>query len=90
MALITCLLFQRASTLGPGLGFSAEEIGYAKYKRLLWAMVVVFSVISFLLAAFIPAKPETGIWIGMPGFIFFGLNLVQLALRRRYYRTVLA
>jgi hypothetical protein len=90
MALITCLLFQRASTLGPSLGFSAEEIGYAKYKCLLWGMVVVCSVISFLLAAFIPAKPETGIWIGMPGFIFFGLNIVQLALRRRYNRKVLA
>ncbi len=90
MALIVCLLFWRAVQLAPALHFSAEEVGYAKHKRLMWAMVVVFSIISFLLAIYIPATPASGVWIGMPGFIFFGLNIVQIILRWRYNKKVSA
>ncbi len=86
MALIMMLLFWRAVKLGPSMGFSAIEIDYAKHKRLLWSMVVLFSALSFLLAKVIPARPESGIWIGMPGFIFFVLNLVQIYMRRRYVK----
>lgn len=86
MGLIMCLLFWRAVKLGSGLGFSAAEIDYAKYKRLMWGMVVLFSTVSILLAMAIPARAESGLWIGMPGFIFFGLNIVQLLLRRRHAR----
>jgi uncharacterized membrane protein len=84
MALISSLLFWRAISLGPSLNFTAAEMGYAKYKRSMWTMVVVFCLASFLLATYIPAKPETGVWIGLPGFIFFGLNIVQIFQRRRY------
>lgn len=90
MALITYLLFSRAAKLGTELGFSATEIGYAKYKRLMWGMVVLFSVISFVLAMVIPATPESGLWIGMPGFIFFGLNIIHIALRRNYNKKISA
>ncbi|MEO8001404.1 MAG: TMEM175 family protein [Arenimonas sp.] len=84
MALVMCLLFSRAAQLGSGLGFNAAEIAYAKYKRLKWGTVVLFSLLSLMLAAIIPAKPESGLWIGMPGFIFFGLSITQGIMRRRY------
>ena len=90
MALITCLLFWRAARIGPALGFSNAEIEYAKHKRLMWGMVVLFSILSFVLAVAIPATKEAGLWVGMPGFVYFGLNIVQLALRLRYNRKVLA
>ena len=90
MALITCLLFWRAARIGPALGFSNAEIEYAKHKRLMWGMVVLFSILSFVLALAIPATKEAGLWVGMPGFVYFGLNIVQLALRLRYNRKVLA
>ena len=86
MGLIMSLLYWRAVKLGADMGFSDAEIGYAKYKRLMWGSVVLFSMISFLLAAFIPAVPESGLWLGMPGFVFFGLNAVQILIRRRYAR----
>ena len=86
MALIMMLLFWRAVKLGSSLGFSAIEIDYAKFKRQLWSSVVMFSAFSFLLSMLIPARPESGIWIGMPGFIFFILNLVQIYMRRRYIK----
>ncbi len=90
MALITCLLFWSAVQLAPMFSFSRAEIDYAKHKRMMWGTVVLCSIASFLLAAFIPAKPETGLWIGMPGFIFFGLNIFQIVLRRRYHKKITA
>lgn len=88
MALITCLLFWRALQLGPSMGFTAIEMGYAKYKRLMWSMVVLFCILSFLLATFIPATPKMGAWVGLPGFIFFGLNFVQIIHRRQYQKNL--
>ncbi len=84
MALILFLLFSRAATLGITLDFSEAEIAYAKYKRLMWGTVVAFSIISLILAATIPATRESGAWIGMPGFIFFGLNILHVFIRRHY------
>lgn len=90
MALITCLLFWRATMLGATYGFSTAEMDYAKYKRLMWGMVVLCSIVSFALAVSIPATPESGLWIGMPGFIFFGLNILQIVLRQRYNKKISA
>jgi hypothetical protein len=90
MALVMCLLFSRAVKLGKERGFTADEIAYAKFKRLMWGTVVLFSVLSLILAALIPARPESGLWIGMPGFIFFGLNIVQLFMRRHYKKKNIA
>jgi len=90
MALVMCLLFSRAVKLASVQGFSEAEVAYAKFKRSMWIMVVLFSIVSFILAAIIPARPETGVWIGMPGFIFFGLNILQVVLRRRYRKKNIA
>ena len=84
MALIMFLLFSRAAKLGKTLEFTDAEIAYAHFKRLMWGMVVVFSILSLILAATIPARAESGTWIGMPGFIFFGLNITQIFIRRHY------
>ncbi len=89
MALITCLLFWRAVRLAPVFNFSTEEVAYAKHKRMMWGVVVLFSIISFVLAVLIPATEQSGMWIGMPGFIFFGLNILQIILRRRYKKKTL-
>lgn len=90
MALILFLLFSRAVSLGKRLDFSEAEISYAKYKQLMWAMVIVFSIISLILTAVIPARPESGAWLGMPGFVFFGLNIVQIFIRRHYKKKNIA
>jgi uncharacterized membrane protein len=87
MALVVALLYGRAAKLGPTLGFSAAEIAYARYKWRMWATVVAVSALSFTLATFIPARPQSGLWIGLPGFVFFGLNISQVWMRRRYERS---
>lgn len=86
MALIMCLLFARAEKLGPALGFTDTEIGYARFKRMMWGTVVAFSILSLILAATIPARSESGLWIGMPGFIFFGMHIVHTLMRRHYQK----
>lgn len=90
MALILCLLFARAAKLGISLEFSTAEIAYAKYKSQAWVAVVLFCVVSFILAALIPARPETGLWIGMPGYVFFGLNIVHALQRWHYQKKYMA
>jgi hypothetical protein len=84
MGLVIFLLFARAVRLGPSLDFSGAEIAYAKYKRLMWGNVVAFCALSFVLSLVIPAREETGLWIGVPGYIFFGLNITQIFLRWHY------
>ena len=90
MGVILFLLFSRAVTLGKNLDFSEAEIAYAKYKKLMWGTVVIFSIMSLILAATIPARPESGLWIAMPGFIFFGLNIIHVFIRRHYRKKNIA
>jgi len=86
MALVMYLLFLHAANAAKDQGFSPEEVAYAIHKRQSWVTVVGFSVLSFVLAVLIPAKAESGALLGMPGFVFFGLNIVQWALKRRFLR----
>jgi len=88
MALVMYLLFSHAAKTARDQGFSADELAYAVHKRQTWAAVVVFSLLSFALAALIPATPESGVWLGMPGFVFFGLNILQWLMKRRFLRRV--
>ncbi|HWR95834.1 MAG TPA: hypothetical protein VN248_03795, partial [Arenimonas sp.] len=82
MALVLLLLFARTLKHAESLRLAPAEIAYARHKRLDWALVVGFSVLSFILACLIPANAESGAWVGMPGFIFFGLNICQWLLGR--------
>jgi uncharacterized membrane protein len=83
MALIMMLLFNGTLKKAVALQLSADEVAYARFKRQDWALVAVFSLLSLLLAVLIPATPQSGVWVGMPGFIFFGLNICQWLLGRR-------
>ncbi len=86
MGLIMSLLFSRAVTLGKKIGFSIDEIAFAKQRRLSYAVVFCFACLSFALTFIIPAQPESGIWIGLPGYIYFILNLLQFIVPRYYQR----
>jgi uncharacterized membrane protein len=88
MALVMFLLFSRAETQGPRLGFTEVEMNHAKFKKRMYRLVVVFCILSFILTLVIPAKPETGVWIGTPGYVFFVLNIIQMILSRRHKKTI--
>jgi uncharacterized membrane protein len=88
MALIMMLLFNGTLKKAAAMQLSADEVAYARFKRQDWALVAAFSLLSLLLAVLIPATPQSGVWVGMPGFIFFGLNIAQFVLAR-WRRTTL-
>jgi hypothetical protein len=90
MGLVMGMLFSRAVTLGTKLGFSSEEIDFAKQRRMLYAIVFCFACLSFCLTLVVPARSESGIWIGLPGYIYFVLNLLQIILSRYYARRALS
>lgn len=82
MAAVMMMLFSRTLKHSVALQLSDDESRYARHKRLDWGLVVGFSALSFTLACLIPATEQSGFWIGMPGFIFFGLNITQFAVAR--------
>jgi uncharacterized membrane protein len=88
MALIMMLLFNGTLKKSAAMQLSADEVAYARFKRQDWALVAAFSLLSLLLAVLIPATPQSGVWVGMPGFIFFGLNIAQFVLARKRRATL--
>jgi uncharacterized membrane protein len=88
MAAVMLLLFARTLKLADALQLSESERHYARIKRFDWGLVLGFSALSFILACVIPATAQSGFWIGMPGFIFFGLNIAQFVLARRRRTTL--
>jgi uncharacterized membrane protein len=88
MALIMMLLFNGTLKKSAAMQLGADEVAYARFKRQDWALVAAFSLLSLLLAVLIPATPQSGVWVGMPGFIFFGMNIAQFVLARRRRATL--
>lgn len=90
MALIMSMLFGRAARLASSLGFSALELMKAKHHRMNWLIVTGFCLVSFLLATFLPTEWQVGHWLGLPGYILFGLFVFQLIRWRVYLRRLRA
>jgi uncharacterized membrane protein len=84
MAMVMALLYWRAAAFSDALGLSPVERLLATHHRGNWLFVVAFTLASFLLASFMPSDRPIGIWLGLPGFILFGLYAVQL-IRWRVY-----
>jgi Endosomal/lysosomal potassium channel TMEM175 len=84
MAAVMCALHRRAMVLAIAMGFTAAEVGYARFCFHNWALVVAFCVLSLTLACTLPTDLENNWLLGLPGFIFFAMNLFQWVLKRRY------
>lgn len=75
-------LYWHAWRLRDALELSLHERARTRFEMMNWAAVPVVAGLSLVLALAIPAVPESGIWLGMPGFVFFLLNLAPLLLSR--------
>jgi uncharacterized membrane protein len=64
------------------LGLSLHEQEQTRFYLMNWAAVPLVSMLSVVLALAIPARVESGVWLGMPGFVFFLLNLAPMLARR--------
>ncbi len=88
MAILMALLFGRAATLASRMNFSAIELMQAKHNRTNWLIVASFCLLSFLLATFLPQQMRDGHWLGLPGYILFGLFVAQVIRWRVYTRQL--
>lgn len=84
MAMIMALLFGRAVKLASSMAFSPVEMMQARHHRTNWQIVAGFCLLSFLLATLLPVHLRDGHWLGLPGYILFGLFAVQLVRWRVY------
>ncbi|PZO08210.1 MAG: hypothetical protein DCF27_09225 [Lysobacteraceae bacterium] len=75
-------LYWHAWRLRDALGLSLHERARTRFEIMNWGAVPVVALLSLGLALAIPARAQSGIWLGMPGFIFFLLNLAPPVLRR--------
>jgi len=83
-------LYWHAWRLRDALGLSLHERTRTRFEIMNWGAVPVVALLSLGLALAIPARAQSGNWLGMPGFIFFLLNLAPPVLRRvsvRWQRT---
>lgn len=78
LALIMALLFHHAVKLADPMDFSLLERLNARHYRGNWLVVAAFCLLSFLIATFMPVQWQVGHWVGLPGYILFGLFGFQL------------
>lgn len=72
------------------LGLTQVERIALRVKLATWWLVPIASAVSILLALLIPARAESGWWLGLPGFIYFTLNVATPLIERRGARRVAA
>lgn len=75
-------LYWHAWRLRDALELSLHERARTRFEMMNWAAVPVVAVLSLALALAIPAVPESGILLGLPGFVFFLLNVAPFVLNR--------
>ncbi len=64
------------------LTLSLHERAQTRFEIMNWGAVPVVAILSLVLALAIPARKESGVWLGMPGFVFFLLNLAPFLMSR--------
>jgi hypothetical protein len=79
---VMCALYWHAWRQRGVLDLSLHECARTRFEIMNWAAVPAVSLLSLVLALAIPARPETGLWLGLPGFVFFLLNLAPLLMSR--------
>jgi uncharacterized membrane protein len=82
MGLVMVALYAHAWRQRDALGLSLVERANTRFELMNWGAVPAVAGLSLALALVIPARAESGVWLGLPGFVFFLLNLAPPVLRR--------
>ncbi|MCK7593457.1 TMEM175 family protein [Pseudomarimonas salicorniae] len=86
MAIIMALLFAHAARMATPLGFTPIERMRARHHRTNWLVVAGFCALSFALTLILPTDRPLGHWLGLPGYILFGLFVFQFIRWRVFVR----
>lgn len=88
LSLVMASLYGHAWQQRDALGLSDAERIHTRVDGLNWLIVAAVAAISIICALLIPARPESGWWMGFPGFLYFGLHIATPLLNRRADRLV--
>ncbi|MFY2762857.1 TMEM175 family protein [Arenimonas sp. MALMAid1274] len=83
---VVAALYWHAWRCRAALSLSLHEQAQTRFEIMNWAAVPMVALLSITLALLIPARAESGVWLGLPGFVFFLLNLAPPLFRRRCER----
>ena len=72
---VMLLLYAHAWRKRDEIGLDARERIDTRVKLWSWSLIPAVAVVSICSALVIPATPDSGWWVGFPGFIYFSLNL---------------
>ncbi len=88
MSLVMAWLYLHAWRLRGALALSEAELIHTRIDGFSWLLVSLVAAISIVSALVIPARPESGLWMGFPGFLYFSLNISSPLLKRMADRQV--
>lgn len=83
-------LYRHAWQQRESLGLSPAECRLARAHMQCWGLIVLVAMASIVLARLIPSTGDRGWWLGLPGFVYFSLNLATPLIMRRARREALA
>jgi uncharacterized membrane protein len=90
MGLVMALLYGNALAKAEALGLDALEQALTKLTLKRWMIVPTVAGISILLAIFLPRSLDQTLWMGLPGFVYFTLNISSVYLSRVERRLLIA
>lgn len=88
MSLVMSTLYLHAWRQRDALHLSEAERIHTRVDGLGWLLGSLVSAISIMSALIIPARAESGWWMGFPGFLYFSLNVAAPLLKRMANRQV--
>lgn len=83
MAGVIALLYRHALQQAAPIGLDAFEQIATRLILRDWQIVVLVCFLSLILAASMPEQWQNTIWVGLPGYVFFLLNLNSLITQRK-------
>ena len=88
LGMVLSALYLHAWRLRELLGLDAAERIRTRARIFHWALVGVVALLSIVSTLLIPARTESGWWLGFPGFVYFSLNITAPLLRRHALRRI--
>jgi len=86
LGVVMSLLYAHAWRMRHRIGLTPRECVDTRFRCYAWTAIPVVAAVSIVSAWWIPPTRESGWWLGFPGFLYFGLNIVSALLDARSRR----
>ncbi len=89
LGLTLCLLYLHAWRQRDALGLDRGERIIARARMICWALVPLVASVSIVMALVMYGRSQSGWWNGLPGYLYFSLNIATPLIMRRARRKAL-